>query len=123
MFWNQRQSQRSVPIDAHGSNVATFSLAGGFTKFHEYCQNTNVDADEYLGHPLTIDEVNVHSTKVSDDESDDGETRDSMTSHGGEDSSEDWPTDTPPVELAKFDLDGKAAAQDASRAPPHYHNR
>ena len=38
LFWNGKKSTRTIPLDAGGNNVATFSLSPGYDAFHRYCQ-------------------------------------------------------------------------------------
>ena len=63
LFWNNDQVFKTIPIDVHGNNVATFHLATGYNAFHAYCASTNID--EYNSDSLL--QMEVESTNVSDD--------------------------------------------------------
>lgn len=115
MFWNKRPYQCSVPINTHGSNVAMFSLLCRYDKFHTYCQTTNINIEEYINDPLTIEEVEAHSTKVSDEESKHGEMREHMTEDSEEEDS--WPVKSFLTEPHKFNLDGKNTKRLSKGAP------
>ena len=42
LLWNDRQSKLTVPLST-GSNVATFYLANGYTRYDEFCMEANID--------------------------------------------------------------------------------
>ena len=42
LFWNNKSAFRTIPIDAKGNNVATFYMARGYQRFHDYCLTTNI---------------------------------------------------------------------------------
>ena len=81
LFWNDKQAQHTVPIDVHGNNVATFYLATGFQRFHDYCAMTNLD--DYDSDPLT--QMEVDAAMISDDE--ESEEEHVLDSNGKE---EEW---------------------------------
>jgi hypothetical protein len=63
LLWEGGRRQRTIPLGS-GTNVATFSLAPGFSKFEAFC----VEADllDHIGNPMAIP-----SGIISDDEDDD----------------------------------------------------
>ena len=58
---------RTIPIDTKGNNVATFYMATGYQRFHDYCLMTNVE--QYETDPLT--QMEVDACLISDHEGSD----------------------------------------------------
>ena len=75
LFWGNRQYKRTIPIDRHSSNVATFRLSAGYKKFHAYCVEAGLDDPQASdSNPLLQDNViNVDDTALVSDDEDDGE--------------------------------------------------
>ena len=67
LFWNNKMAFRTIPIDIKGNNVATFYMATGYQRFHDYCLMTNVE--QYETDPLT--QMEVDACLISDDEGSD----------------------------------------------------
>ena len=117
LFWNKRENRKTVPIDSEHTNVATFALSGGYESYHRYCRETNTGTKDDDRDPITIDELRVDATVVSDDE-------DASDDDNGESSQEpqdpsDWPmedeqNDNKPRE---FDINGKQATTLDEPAP------
>ena len=77
LTWNKNQSIKTIPLDE--LNVATFTLAPGYSRFDLYCQTAQIDIQEDDSKPLTIDEVAIIEDEPEDtviDESDDDEQED-----------------------------------------------
>ena len=71
LFWDGGDSTRTVPLDRDSTNVASFRLSPGYTKFHAHCAEFNQGSDEATeSDPITAHEAGI----VSDDESDDEST-------------------------------------------------
>lgn len=115
LFWNNRDSRRTVPIDLTGNNVATFRLSSGYNRFAAYCMETGLDNEVYQKNPLTIDET----TMISDDDSDDDPETESEDESQGE-----TPDPAPDEESIsdsqprQFDLNGPTTAQDKHQHLP-----
>ena len=62
LFWNQRQNKLTVPISKK-DNVATFQLASGYTEFHTFCAECEIDTDQEDENPII-----ASPTFISDDE-------------------------------------------------------
>ena len=67
LFWNNKSAFQTIPIDVKGNNVATFYMATGYQRFHDYCLMTNIE--QYKSDLLTQMEVDV--SLISDDEESD----------------------------------------------------
>ena len=100
LFWGNRQYQRTVPIDRHSSNVASFRLSAGYTKFHAYCAQAELtDHQAYDADPVVQDDLLIvdDTALVSDDEGDTDAVEESNRSgfpmhNGGEQDQEDTHT-------------------------------
>ena len=64
LFWNNKSAFRTIPIDVKGNNVATFYMATGYQRFHDYCLTTKIEQNE--SDPLT--QMEVDASLISDDE-------------------------------------------------------
>lgn len=53
LYWDNHRHQRTIPLDP-STNVATLSLAPGFSKFSAFCAEADID-DEDLTHPMVMD--------------------------------------------------------------------
>ena len=54
LFWNGSKNRRTVMLDRDGSNVATFPMSPGYSKFHAYCTELGIDeSKEHDNDPLT----------------------------------------------------------------------
>jgi transposase InsO family protein len=97
LFWNQRKNRLTVPLGS--SNVATFQLAPGYSKFNAFCAEAEVDYEKEQEDPIIIDASEI----VPDDEDDDD-----IVQSGSDTTDEtDWcqPVDT------EFDLNGPEKAR------------
>ena len=74
LFWNNKSAFRTIPIDVKGNNVATFYLATGYQRFHDYCLMTNIE--QYKTDPLT--QMEVDASLISDDEESDWDVHELM---------------------------------------------
>ena len=63
LYWNQRQSQLTVPL-SHESNVATFFLAPGFSRYYSFCSEADVDNHHDLTCPLVCESTINESPPV-----------------------------------------------------------
>ena len=99
LFWNNEQVCKTIPIDVHGNNIATFHLATAYNAFHAYCAATNID--EYDSDPLL--QMEVESTIISDDD-DGSELHD--TPSNKEDKQNEWPERDESDKPRLFQLDG-----------------
>ena len=54
--WNDGNNQLTVPISKQ-SNVATFSMAPGYSKFNLFCQSASIDYEKEIDHPITCTPV------------------------------------------------------------------
>jgi hypothetical protein len=61
--WEQRRHRRTIPLDARGSNVATFATAAGYEKFNAFCTDCSIDNEALDVKPLIL-----NSSYVSDSE-------------------------------------------------------
>ena len=61
LFWHQRHFSKTVYLDPN-TNVATFSLAPGYTKYHDFCTDACLQ-DEEITNPMSKD-----TNMVSNDE-------------------------------------------------------
>lgn len=75
LFWSQRRYQKTVPLDPR-TNVATFSLASGYSKYHAFCTEADIADDDDLAEPMCFatdtvdpDDTNRHFTPTSRDAS------------------------------------------------------
>ena len=113
LFWDNKSACRTIPIDIKGNNVATFYMATGYQRFHEYCLNMNIE--NYESDPLTQMEVDV-SLISNDEESDQDE--DQLTDMDTDDEmrfsqeSEHMEKDPEP---RSFNLDGPTTTDVAQR--------
>ena len=64
LFWDNKSACQTIPIDIKGNNVATFYMATGYQRFHDYCLTTNID--NYKSDPLT--QMEVDASLISNDE-------------------------------------------------------
>ena len=99
LFWNNDQVCKTIPIDVHGNNIATFHLATGYNAFHAYCASTNID--EYDSDPLL--QMEVESTIISDD-NESSELHD--TPRNEDDEQAEWPNNDESDKPRLFQLDG-----------------
>ena len=74
LFWNDRQSRRTIPIDTHGNNVATFHLASGYKQYHNYCKECGTEHDHSYDKDPLLQHQAMPSTVMSNDEEGDDET-------------------------------------------------
>ncbi len=72
LYWDKQQFKRTIPIDRQRSNVASFSLAPGYTDYQRYCEEAEIPlCEECEEEPLTIDDIDVtieDTQVVTDDE-------------------------------------------------------
>jgi hypothetical protein len=66
LFWNQRKHKLTIPL-SRTSNVATYNLAPGYTKFMSFCAEAEVDYRAEQDYPI----ICLPAQAVSDDEEDD----------------------------------------------------
>ena len=72
LYWNDKSSKRTVPLDRDGSNVATFRLSPGFAKFHAYCAETGSDpSPQREMDPLTVNDMRAVKPDYIPDEGED----------------------------------------------------
>ena len=90
LFWHQHHFSKTVYLDP-STNVATFSLATGYTKYHVFCTKACLQ-DEEITDPMSMD-TNV----VSDDERGNESARKDAQRIGN-----DVPSD---LTLREFDMD------------------
>ena len=104
LFWDNKSACRTIPIDTKGNNVATFYMATGYQRFHDYCLTTNIDT--YESDPLT--QMEVDASLISNDEESD-QDEDHLTDMDTDDelrfSQESEHMEKDPVPRA-FNLDG-----------------
>ena len=74
LFWNNKSAFRTIPIDVKGNNVATFYMATGYQRFHDYCLMTNIE--QYDTDPLT--QMEVDASLISDNEESDRDDHELM---------------------------------------------
>ena len=74
LFWNDRQSRRTIQIDTHGNNVATFHLASGYKQYHAYCKECGTERDRNYDKDPLLQHQAMPSMVISDDEGEDDET-------------------------------------------------
>ena len=67
LFWNQRQNKLTVPINQK-DNVATFKLASGYTEFHTFCAECEVDMDREHNDPLIADPTLISNNEVDNNQ-------------------------------------------------------
>ena len=67
LTWNQGRSIKTVYMDP-GTNVATFTKAPAYSKYHKFCLDAQIDDDEELDQPHCL-ECNAGEI-VTDDEAD-----------------------------------------------------
>ncbi|GAX15565.1 hypothetical protein FisN_3Hu032 [Fistulifera solaris] len=51
LFWDQRRYKKTVPLD-HRTNVATFCLASGYSQYHAFCAEADIDDDDDVLEPM-----------------------------------------------------------------------
>ena len=107
LFWNNQKSRRTIPIESYGNNVATFSLASGYDKYHQYCKCAGTDDPEYDNNPLTENDVEVKPSIISDDE--DGSENDDIEPEN-ETPPPVWHSAIQPNEAEPTTADGEAPA-------------
>ena len=110
LFWNNEQVCKTIPIDMHGNNVATFHLATGYNAFHAYCASTNID--EYDSNPLL--QMEVESTIICDDD-DGSELHDTPSNE--EDELNEWPQRDESDKPRLFQLDGPQTPDTPGTSP------
>ena len=104
LFWNNGTSTRTVPIDRDSTNVATFRLSPGYTRFHAYCAEFNQEPSRAMEmDPISANEAGV----VSDDESD-GESTAAEDPSSGWNSEGDLPTKHTEINLNGSTPEGEA---------------
>ena len=106
LFWNNRCNNRTIPIDRDSSNVATFQMTPGYTRYDAYCAEALVDnSPEAEADPITVMDVNaVDPTMVSDDEDEY-----SIASSIDDDNDMDLDSEIPlPTTHTELDLNGPA---------------
>lgn len=64
LFWGDRKYRKTIEVDPY-TNVFTFDLAPGYTKYHAFCSEIGIDDTADLDFPVIADSTTV----VSDDES------------------------------------------------------
>ena len=104
LFSNNKSAFRTIPIDVKGNNVATFYMATGYQRFHDYCLTTNIE--QYESDPLT--QMEVDASLISDDEESDqfeNQHTDMDTDGESRTSQESEHTEKDPVPRS-FNLDG-----------------
>ena len=62
LYWNEKRNKLTIPLSP-GTNVATFSLAHGYTKYKSFCHEAKISGIDEKD-SLTIDET----TLISDDD-------------------------------------------------------
>ena len=67
LFWHQRQFSKTVYLDPN-TNVATFALAPGYTKYYAFCTEASLQ-DEEINDPMPM-ETNVVRNDETGNESD-----------------------------------------------------
>ena len=101
LFWNNKTAFRTIPIDIHGNNVATFHMSMGFQRSYDYCAMTNVD--EYDSDPLT--QMEIDTSLISDDK--ESEKNDQMDMETDSDElAKDWTIPSNDPSPRSFDLNG-----------------
>ena len=61
LYWKQNQYKRTIPLEKDGPNIAMIRTAPGYTRFHAFCADANLnDTHTYC----------IQSNVISDDESD-----------------------------------------------------
>ena len=110
LFWNNEQVCKTIPIDMHGNNVATFHLATDYNTFHAYCSSTNID--EYDSDPLL--QMVVESSIISDD--DDGSELHETPSNEADEQNE-WPQSDESDKPRLFQLDGPQTPDTPGTSP------
>ena len=110
LFWNNDKLCKTIPIDVHGNNVATFHLGTGYNAFHAYCASTNID--EHDSNPLL--QMEVESTIISDD---DVSSELHVTPSTEEDKQNEWPNNDDPDKPHLFQLDGPKTPDTPGTSP------
>ena len=130
LFWDDRQSRKTIPIDTQGNNVATFHLASGYKykQYHNYCRECGTEHDHSYDKDPLLQHQAMPSMVVSDDEGDNDKTTypvqapqwhraiPKQTSMATTDAATQQTDDAEPRKF-DFDLDGKTT-EDATPPPP-----
>jgi hypothetical protein len=72
LHWGQNKFSRTIPLNSHGSNVATLNTAAGYSAFHAFCSDMALVNDDAIAFDsdtaLVTDDADSESLPPGDEE-------------------------------------------------------
>ena len=112
LYWDQCKYQRTIPLNKHGTNVATMQLAPGYGKFQAFCAEAGLNDDQvYDASPFIVDAHEIIDDEES--ESDELVEMEDATTNVDTANMDAWSEEG----LRQFDLAGPSEEKKKEEAP------